>query len=44
MLAYDTVRSAAEPQATLLAFYQSAYEAGARNAGWGCSTIDRPRN
>ena len=34
MLGYDTVRLASDPRATLLAFLQSAYEAGARLAGW----------
>ena len=31
---YETVRSAGDPRGTLLAFCQSAYEAGARLAGW----------
>ena len=34
VLRYDTVRMASDPRATLLAFCQSAYEAGARLAGW----------
>ena len=31
---YETVRTAADPKAALLAFLESAYEAGARLAGW----------
>jgi hypothetical protein len=31
---YDDVRTAESPRAALLAFLQSAYEAGARTAGW----------
>jgi hypothetical protein len=34
VLPYETVRTAADPRATLLAFCQSAYEAGARLARW----------
>jgi hypothetical protein len=34
VLPYESVRSAHDPRATLLAFLQSAYEAGARLAGW----------
>ena len=34
VLPYETVRTARTPRATLLAFCQSAYEAGARLAGW----------
>jgi hypothetical protein len=34
VLPYETVRTAGDPRATLLAFCQSAYEAGARLAGW----------
>jgi hypothetical protein len=33
-LPYETVRTAADPRATLLAFLESAYEAGADAAGW----------
>ena len=33
-LPYDTVRTASDPRATLLAFLESAYEAGAELAGW----------
>ena len=34
ILRYDTVRTARDPRRGLLAFLQSAYEAGARLAGW----------
>jgi len=33
-LPYETVRTAADPRAALLAFLESAYEAGAAAAGW----------
>ncbi len=33
-LRYDAVRTAADPRATLLAFLESAYEAGTEAAGW----------
>ena len=34
LLPYETVRTAADPRTTLLAFCEGAYEAGARLAGW----------
>lgn len=34
ILSYDAVRTAPDPRATLLAFLDSAYEAGAGAAGW----------
>jgi hypothetical protein len=34
LLPYENVRSAADPRATLFAFLESAYEAGADAAGW----------
>jgi hypothetical protein len=34
VLPYDAVRTAADPRATLLAFLESAYQAGADAAGW----------
>ena len=34
VLPYETVRTASDPKETLLAFLQSAYEAGGRLAGW----------
>ena len=40
ILPYEAVRTAADPRATLLAFLQSAYEAGARTAGWDTSSFE----
>ena len=40
VLPYDAVRSAREPRATLLAFLQSAYETGARLAGWDTDSFE----
>ena len=34
VLPYEAVRTAASPRSTLLAFFQSAYEAGADGLGW----------
>ncbi len=34
VLPYETVRTARDPRQAVLAFFQSAYEAGARLAGW----------
>jgi hypothetical protein len=34
VLPYDAVRAAADPDGTLLGFYESAYRAGASRAGW----------
>jgi hypothetical protein len=34
VLPYETVRTSGDPKAALLAFLESAYEAGARRAGW----------
>ena len=34
------MRQAADPRTTLLAFLQSAYEAGARTAGWDTSSFE----
>ena len=38
ILRYDDVRALSDPHATVLDFYESAYQAGARRAGWD---IDR---
>lgn len=38
-LAYESVRSSADPRTTLLAFWQSAYLAGARAAGWDLADL-----
>jgi hypothetical protein len=40
VLPYETVRTARAPKTTLLAFCQSAYEAGARLAGWDTTSFE----
>jgi hypothetical protein len=40
VLPYEAVRTASDPRTTLLGFYQSAYEAGARTAGWDISSFE----
>jgi hypothetical protein len=40
LLPYDAVRTARDPRKTLLAFCQSAYEAGARLAGWDTASFE----
>jgi hypothetical protein len=42
LLSYEAVRVAADPRATLLAFLESAYEAGASTAGWDAAVVSRP--
>jgi hypothetical protein len=37
---YETVRAAQDPRTALLGFFQSAYEAGARTAGWDTSSFE----
>jgi hypothetical protein len=37
---YETVRTSRDPRTTLLAFLQSAYEAGTRTAGWDTSSFE----
>jgi hypothetical protein len=39
LLKYDDLRRSAEPSATLLAFLQSSYDAGARRASWNPELI-----
>jgi hypothetical protein len=39
LLPYDTVRTAAKPRVQLLAFLQSAYEAGIDAAGWKAAEL-----
>jgi hypothetical protein len=41
ILPYEAVRTTADPDATLLAFAQSAYEAGATLAGWDRAPLER---
>ena len=38
-LAYDAIRTTDDPRATLLDFFQSAYLAGARTAGWDVTDL-----
>ncbi len=40
VLPYESVRTAPDPRTTLLAFCQSAYEAGARLGGWDASGFE----
>lgn len=40
VLPHEAVRSATDPKTTLLAFCQSAYEAGARLAGWDTTSFE----
>ncbi len=40
VLPYETVRTAREPRALLLAFLQSAYEAAASHAGWDVAAFE----
>ena len=40
ILPYEAVRTARAPRTTLLAFCQSAYEAGARLTGWDTTTFE----
>jgi Family of unknown function (DUF5996) len=41
VLPYDAVRAAPDPAATLRAFYESAYRAGAEAAGWDVAALAR---
>ena len=41
VLPYEVVRTAADPQATLLTFLQSTYEAAATTAGWDRAALER---
>jgi len=42
LLPYEAVRSAADPQATVLAFLQSSYAAAADLGGWDRAALERP--
>jgi hypothetical protein len=42
LLPYDAVRSASDPDAELLAFLQSTYEAAAGNGNWDRAALERP--
>ncbi len=41
LLPYDAVRTAADPDAALLAFLQSTYEAAANSGGWDRAALER---
>lgn len=40
VLPYEAVRTAADPKATLLAFLESSYDAGATAAGWDRAELE----
>ncbi|MDN3359419.1 DUF5996 family protein [Actinomadura sp. DC4] len=42
VLGYDDARAEADPRAAVLAFYESAYQAGARLAGWDVAGLACP--
>jgi hypothetical protein len=42
VLRYDDARAEADPRAAVLAFYESAYQAGARLAGWDVAGLACP--
>jgi hypothetical protein len=44
VLPYEAVRRAGDPDATLLAFMQSTYDAAADLAAWDRAALDRPRD
>jgi hypothetical protein len=41
LLPYEAVRTAADPEAALLDFLQSTYEAAADRAGWDRAGLER---
>ena len=42
ILKYADLRTAADPRSDLLGFMESAYQAGARNAGWNIDELTTP--
>ncbi|MFI5828555.1 DUF5996 family protein [Streptomyces sp. NPDC051578] len=42
LLRYDAARAETDPRAAVLAFYESAYQAGARRAGWDIAALACP--
>ena len=44
ILPYEVVRTAPDPDAVLLEFLQSTYEAAAGLAGWDRKALERPRS
>ena len=43
LLPYETVRSDSDPDAALLAFLQSTYEAAANNGNWDRAALECPQ-
>jgi hypothetical protein len=41
LLPYEAVRNADDPDATLLSFFQTTYEAGAEPGGWDRAALER---
>ena len=41
-LAYDAARAGDDPRGSVLDFYESAYQAGARLAGWDIGRLASP--
>jgi hypothetical protein len=41
VLPYEAVRTAPDPEATILDFLQSTYEAAANTAGWDRKALER---
>ena len=44
ILPYEAVRGASDPDAVLLEFFQSTYDAAADTAGWDRAALDRPQS
>jgi len=44
VLPYDVVRESGDPAGMLLDFFESAYQAGARTAGWDGEAFDTGRS
>jgi hypothetical protein len=42
VLRYDDARATGDPRASVLGFYESAYQAGARPAGWDLGRLACP--
>jgi hypothetical protein len=44
ILPYEAVRGASDPDAVLLEFFQSTYDAAADTARWDRAALDRPQS
>jgi hypothetical protein len=42
ILPYELVRTASDPRAMLLDFFESTYEVAATRGGWNRAELDRP--